>query len=261
VNRIQCPVRLSQVGVLLAVGCALLAVPPNSAALAGHLAHPRGWLNASGPDGAVIELAAPLLWMVGCWLELALCSILAATLPGAAGRVGRRVGATITPPLLARLLSGAVGAGVVLSPVATAWASPSPPASAGIAIGWPTDSPTPALGSSPTPPFGQPVSPPHSVHLSTQPGRPAGSPLPRRPTPTAPEPAAPGPAGPVAGGVTVRAGDSLWLIAAHRLGATAADSAIAAEWPRWYAANRTLVGPDPALITPGTHLSTPISGG
>jgi hypothetical protein len=51
---------------------------------------------------------------------------------------------------------------------------------------------------------------------------------------------------PDAGRVVV-AGDTLWGIAG-------------ADWPRWYAANRALVGPDPDLIRPGQRLAPPAGG-
>lgn len=57
--------------------------------------------------------------------------------------------------------------------------------------------------------------------------------------------------------MTVHTGDSLWLIAARRLGASATDPEIALYWPRLYAANRDVVGGDPGLITPGQVLETP----
>ena len=55
----------------------------------------------------------------------------------------------------------------------------------------------------------------------------------------------------------VRAGDSLWAIAARHLGPSATDAAIAAEWPRWYRANRAVIGDDPGLIHVGTRLVVP----
>jgi nucleoid-associated protein YgaU len=61
----------------------------------------------------------------------------------------------------------------------------------------------------------------------------------------------------------VRPGDSLWAIASHALlheGTAATDAAVAAEWPRWYAANRHVVGPDPDLIRPGQVLQPPTDG-
>ena len=55
-------------------------------------------------------------------------------------------------------------------------------------------------------------------------------------------------------GVTVRAGDSLWSIAAARLGPGADVSEIDAAWRELYAANRDAIGSDPDLIRPGLTL-------
>ncbi len=57
--------------------------------------------------------------------------------------------------------------------------------------------------------------------------------------------------------VVVRRGDTLWGIAARHLAPGASDAAIAAEWPRWYVANRDVVGADPDLILPGQRLTPP----
>ena len=57
--------------------------------------------------------------------------------------------------------------------------------------------------------------------------------------------------------VTVRRGDSLWAVAARHLGADATDSQVAREWPRWYAANRSVIGDDPDLLVPGQQLRPP----
>jgi nucleoid-associated protein YgaU len=57
--------------------------------------------------------------------------------------------------------------------------------------------------------------------------------------------------------VTVRRGDTLWDLAARGLGPDAADAEVAAEWPRWYAANRDVVGADPDLLLPGQQLVPP----
>ncbi|GAB3832682.1 hypothetical protein GCM10028799_63740 [Kribbella italica] len=54
-------------------------------------------------------------------------------------------------------------------------------------------------------------------------------------------------------------GESLWSIAAAELGAGASESAIAARWPHWYAANRAVIGPDPDLLLPGQVLQSPAS--
>jgi nucleoid-associated protein YgaU len=57
--------------------------------------------------------------------------------------------------------------------------------------------------------------------------------------------------------VSVRAGDTLWEIAAAHLPAGSDDAAVAAAWPRWYEANRDVIGPDPGLIHPGQVLTAP----
>jgi nucleoid-associated protein YgaU len=62
---------------------------------------------------------------------------------------------------------------------------------------------------------------------------------------------------PAGAGVIVRRGDSLWRIAAAHLPGQPTDRRIAASWPRWYAANRQVVGTDPNLITPGEVLHAP----
>ncbi len=57
--------------------------------------------------------------------------------------------------------------------------------------------------------------------------------------------------------VVVRRGDTLWDIAARHLGPGASPAAVSAEWPRWYAANRHVIGPDADLLHPGQRLRPP----
>lgn len=57
--------------------------------------------------------------------------------------------------------------------------------------------------------------------------------------------------------VVVRAGDTLWSLAAAALGPGAAADDVAAAWPEWYAANRHIIGDDPHLILPGQLLTVP----
>jgi hypothetical protein len=54
--------------------------------------------------------------------------------------------------------------------------------------------------------------------------------------------------------ITVRAGDSLWSIAASGLGPGAEEAEIDAAWRALYAANREAIGSDPDLIRPGLDL-------
>lgn len=55
----------------------------------------------------------------------------------------------------------------------------------------------------------------------------------------------------------MRRGECLWDIVARSLGPGASQQQIAAEWPRWYAANRLRIGADPDLIHPGLRLVVP----
>jgi hypothetical protein len=57
--------------------------------------------------------------------------------------------------------------------------------------------------------------------------------------------------------VVVLPGDSLWSIAADSLPAGARDARVAQRWPRIYALNRTVIGPDPDLIQPAQRLVLP----
>jgi resuscitation-promoting factor RpfA len=61
--------------------------------------------------------------------------------------------------------------------------------------------------------------------------------------------------------VVVRAGDSLWKIAARHLGAGATAQATAVAWQQWYVANRDVVGDDPDRIFPGQRLRPPQRSG
>ena len=59
--------------------------------------------------------------------------------------------------------------------------------------------------------------------------------------------------------VVVRAGDSLWSIAARHLQPGATNPEIAAGWHALYALNRALLGPDPDRIEPGQVLDLPVT--
>lgn len=57
--------------------------------------------------------------------------------------------------------------------------------------------------------------------------------------------------------VTVRAGDTLWDLAAAQLGPGATDQEVARHWPAWHAANRGVIGADPHHLLPGQVLAVP----
>ncbi len=56
-------------------------------------------------------------------------------------------------------------------------------------------------------------------------------------------------------------GDTLWDIAARRLGAAATAAEVAADWPRWWRANHRVIGDDPDLLRPGQVLHPPPRAG
>jgi len=80
---------------------------------------------------------------------------------------------------------------------------------------------------------------------------PSGSPARPAPASRAPRPRVP------VRRVLVKPGDCLWSIAALDLGPGASESAIDARWRAIYAANHTLIGPDPGLVEPGQRLRIP----
>lgn len=64
-------------------------------------------------------------------------------------------------------------------------------------------------------------------------------------------------AAPDSGTVVVRRGDCLWDLVARHLGGDAPDAELAKAWPRWYAANRAVIGSDPDVLRPGQVLRIP----
>jgi hypothetical protein len=227
--------------VAAADGALLASMAPDWTQLATDLGAPHRWLTQAGTDAAMLTVAGAALWCAALWLAIALCFATAAALPGRSGAFARAVAARLLPAVVMRAVAGFAGVSVLIAPVtaggattqAAAFARPTVPAPSWpvdpqhsrVRIGWPTDTPAPP---------------------------------PRRPRPRhAVAPAARADSEAV---VRVRPGDSLWLIAARRLGRHAADAEVADAWPRWYAANAQVVGGDPSLIRPGEVLRAPDAG-
>jgi nucleoid-associated protein YgaU len=57
--------------------------------------------------------------------------------------------------------------------------------------------------------------------------------------------------------IVVRQGECLWSLSARSLGPRATTAEVAAAWPRWWAANRDLIGADPDVLHPGERLRVP----
>lgn len=223
----------SRFAALAGVDAAVLVSACPGTALLHDLLAPRGWLARDGADAAAARLAGAGLWLVAAWVAIGLLAVFAAELPGRCGRLAARVAEVALPRAVLKLVAGAAGLGVLAAPVAaTAARAPSAPAwptsAAPSAPAWPTASasPTPA-GSAP------PVATPHAQQRPTD----------RRADATR---------------VRVRLGDSLWSIAAEHLPAGhRAPADVAAAWPRWYSANRHVIGADPDHLEIGEHLVPP----
>lgn len=137
----------------------------------------------------------------------------------------------------------------------------------------PVPSPTPALPSSLPGPAGEPLAavpdtavrdtavrpvPPETGHPGWQPSAPVVEPALLAGPAARDGNAARGPAvGRPTDSVAVLAGDSLWDIVASHLGPEASDVEIALEWPRWYEANKALIGHNPDVLLPGQVLLPP----
>jgi nucleoid-associated protein YgaU len=183
-------------------------------------------------------------------------------LPGRAGHAARRLGSHVTPAAARRwaavLLGLSLGGGLWPgSAVAGAPARVAVETTRAAALGaGPTG---PAVGGGHPSPWALP-GPSWSASNDGSPPGPGWTPSHPvvRPLPS-PDllSSSPGNGRQAADEVVVRRGDTLWGIAARHLGPDAPMSAIAAEWPRWYAANRTLIGPDPDVILPGQRLRAP----
>lgn len=231
------------------------------------------------PLTAMTAGCATAAWLVSSWLALGAACSLAGLLPGAAGRAASAAAVVLAPWTLRRLVGAAVGVSVVATgaappapafaavrasatapSVAAGWVSTAP-AVAGAAepitdarpqpVPWPDDPlarldrPAPAMVSTDRATARRGVTPP----ALDRPDVGLVSPVPQRAVHPRP---GPGPAL-----VVVHRGDSLWAIAARHLGPSATDAEIATAWPRWWAANRAVIGPDPDLLLPGQRLTAP----
>jgi len=251
----------SLTGLMLGSGAVLTAGTPDPGQLVRELSAPHRWISLVGPDAAVATLAGAALWLLALWVAVSLVVTAGSLLPGRLGAFAHAVACRLTPAALRRVVVSAAGVSVLLAP-ATALAAPTaPPAPASApaampAVGWPTG-PGSAPTAHPTAPTARPTAPtartPAPTARTTAPA--ARTPAPRTPSTPQHRPAPQ----PATGRLTVRPGDSLWTIAARRLGGRPAAARIQREWPRWFAANRQLIGADPGLILPGTRLVVPRS--
>lgn len=248
----------------------LLAAPSPDTALR-QLADPA---LSSDPTGPLVAVVALLAWAVTVWLVLTVAAVLLSRLPGLVGATCAVVARCVAPALVRRTVEGALGltvaVGVLAPSTALATAAPGPAADPGPVaeatwdLDWPTGDPAPGtVGAAPTPSAAASSAPstPSDATAPPAPPAPAADPLPV-PSSTPPAAARPSPVVPApAAAVVVRAGDSLWSLAEaslRRAGTSEpTDRQVAQAWPRWWAANREVVGDDPDLLLPGTVLRAP----
>jgi resuscitation-promoting factor RpfA len=189
--------------------------------------------SSSALSRAVGEVAGVSLVLVAAWVGAAWVLGLLGRLPGRAGWAARRLLGLLLPRAARVVLVGSLGMQAVAPPAVAAGAPPAVAAGAPPAVA--AETATIAVE--------RPLTSLSTVAASTS----AGSG--RRPRAVMPAPTT----------VVVAPGDSLWSIAERHgePGAAAADVAVA--WPRWYAANRHVIGPDPGLLQVGTVLRVPSS--
>ena len=177
---------------------------------------------------------------------------------GRADVVLRRWGA----PLVRRITTGALIAGIAISPAATAAPSASAPPDD---LGWRV-----STGAAAAPPDKSAPDPDGAESAQDSP--------PAEPAPPAVEsaenadPAAPSDSAPDAPDApddgtgtrtdsahthTVEPGESLWSITAAALGPDATDAQIVQTWPLVYETNTEPIGSDPSLLRPGAELRLP----
>jgi nucleoid-associated protein YgaU len=210
---------------LIAVGCALAYAAKPAVTQAAE--HPSVLSNQLAGGCAILGVAGY------SWVVLVVVVSLGEHLGGRLGQLSRGCARVVAPVAWRHSVRLACGAAAVVVPVVGLVA---PQASAG------SDASSPHGHANVSNVTG---SHKHSaIRLD-------GLPMPERPTGDAIDPHV------TPRQVVVRQGDTLWQIAARQLGLGAGEAEVAAEWPRWYAANRFVIGDDPGLIIPGTVLQAP----
>ena len=219
-----------------------------------------GPLAAAGAGTAsfdeLVGLSAALLaWVVIAWVATVLVVTTLTWLPGELGRAADDVAERVAPAAARRAARLAVGFAIASGPLAMATPTVAWSAPVGVALA------TTAAGDRVAVPDLPGVGRPTYTAAETQPaGTEQPGWVPERPA-IGVGPAATRPDSPHRSDqeptVVVAPGDCLWEIAAQTLGPDASTAEIASEWPRWYDANRAVVGGDPDLIQPGMVLRPP----
>ena len=219
------------------------------------------------PEQALTLLAALVGLATATWLAVGVLLGALAHLPGPAGALGRRAAAAVAPAFTRRAAAILVGAslGGALAPGTATAGDAAPAAPAVSAAGASSMALSPAFSPSDpgraralagpatpaTPAWRAQAEPQTAPTPGWVPDRPVVRPQPSPSLLTSAPPADERP------GVVVRRGDTLWDIARAHLGPDATDAEVAAAWPRWHDANRSVIGPDASHLLPGQLLHPP----
>lgn len=205
--------------------------------------------SGTGPTAPLLGVVSVAAWACTGWLCLVAALEHGARLPGTVGRLTAQAVRRVAPSSVRTLVRMAVGASFAASVLAgpAAHAEDRPPIVAGSSsdsLDWPGVAPVTAPVTAP------PADPAPSATADPRPAV-----VPTSAPDSAPDSAAD--SAPDSSHVVVHPGDSLWGIARHALGPAATEAQVAAVWPRWWAANRSVVGDHPDLIHPGDRLAAP----
>ena len=260
----------------LAAPVLLLCAPAPPVALAQLRATSRA-ADPTVPLVAAVSLAA---WVLTAWLLIAVLLTVLARAPGQVGRFASALARRWAPTAVRRsvelalgltVATGVLGAGtshaaapfpgaaasrVESAPAAAAACDPAAVPPGPLDLDWATSGPA---SPPPSASAAEPAAPsPAAATLDAGTRAPGDD----RPRTAPPAPPAPPPRGARPALVVVRPGDTLWDLSAAALRGAGepepSDARIAQAWPRWWAANRDVVGPDPDLILPGMQLTPPV---
>ena len=265
------PFRLSPTGARPIAAVALAAVSLVVAAAVGSIflsTSSDAWraIAAAGPaspaDGILIVVALGGA-LLSLWVGLGTALSALSALPGALGQASTLLAARIAPTavrkVVAFVLGTALSAALVPGTAVARTGHEAPRAAVVASAQYAAGALGSAVDSAPNASFSlvsdavHTSNTIHAIHARNETDRaPAPSWSPERSTPSANS-------GDRVVELVVHRGDSLWSIAARHLGREATTSQIDAEWHRWFAANRLVIGNDPNAIRPGQVLSSPTS--
>ncbi|HEX7538293.1 MAG TPA: hypothetical protein VF391_14980 [Dermatophilaceae bacterium] len=264
------PVRLSPQGSHRVAAVALASASLVTGAALGYvfLSTARdAWtaIDAAGPAGpadGMLLMAGLGGTLLSLWLGLGMTLSALSALPGALGELCRRLAGRIAPAAVRKVVAFVLGTtltAALIPGTAVAGSTPEAGRPVVVAAGQYGDR---ALGTVGTVRTGRTVksvvvaAPDASFRFINDP------PLAKNAMEAAPPPEwSPGRPERHDARVVVLRGDTLWSIAADHLGPAASPADIDAEWHRWLAANREVIGADANLILPGQLLSPPPAPG